>query len=322
MTWIVWRQQRPVFITLVAGLAVAVVAILLLRAVMVADLTAGNLLDCVGKGLDACGGPAANEFQTAWFDKMHLAEATVLAAPVLIGVFVGAPLFAREFEQGTHALAFTQSVSRTRWMATKFVVAALPALVVVVVYQLVVHSWLDAAGQLGPLSTGPFYFTTFDAHGVSPVAYTLFAYTLGMFAGAVFKRTLVAMTLTLGLFIVVRVVIGGVREFLIAPTRVLSDDLDGRTVERGPLVVESGFLDAKGAVVADPTPMMNCVGKADAQGAVDFAACYRENGLAQRYADVIPVDQATTLHLLEASIFAGLAVLFVLGSVWAVRRQV
>ena len=321
MTWIVWRQQRPVFITLVAGLAVAVVAILLLRAVMVADLTSGNLLDCVGKGLDACG-PAASDFQTTWFDRLHLAEATVLAAPVLIGVFVGAPLFAREFEQGTHALAFTQSVSRTRWMATKFVVAALPALVVVAVYQLVVHSWLDAAGQLGPLSTGPFYFTTFDAHGVSPVAYTLFAYTLGMFAGAVFKRTLVAMTLTLGLFIAVRVVIGGVREFLIAPTRVISDDLDGRTVERGPLVVESGFLDAKGAVVADPTPMMNCAGKGDAQGAVDFAACYRENGLAQKYADVIPVDQATTLHLLEASIFAGLAVLFVLGSVWAVRRQV
>ncbi|MDX8146827.1 ABC transporter permease [Lentzea sp. BCCO 10_0061] len=322
MTWIVWRQQRPVFITLVAGLVVAVVAILLLRAVMVADLTAGNLLDCVGKGIDACNSPAANDFQTTWFDRLHLAEVTVLAAPVLIGVFVGAPLFAREFEQGTHALAFTQSVSRTRWMATKFVVAALPALVVVLAYQLVVHSWLDAAGQLGPLSMGPFYFTTFDAHGVSPVAYTLFAYTLGMFAGAVFKRTLVAMTLTLGLFIAVRVVIGGVRESLIAPTRVLSDDLDSRTVVRGPLVVESGFLDAKGAVVADPTPMMNCAGKGDAQGAVDFAACYRENGLAQRYADVIPVDQATTLHLLEASIFAGLGVLFVLGSVWAVRRQV
>ena len=322
MTWVVWRQQRPVFITLAAGLVVSVAVILLWRAGMLADLRAGNLEGCVVRIFDGCGGKAADEFQDAWFDKLHIAMGTVLAAPVLIGVFVGAPLFAREFEQGTHALAFTQSVSRTRWMATKFVVAALPALVVVVAYQLVVHSWLDAAGNLGPLSTGPFYFTTFDAQGVSPVAYTLFAYTLGMFAGAVFKRTLVAMTLTLGLFIAVRTVLAGVREFLVTPTRVLSDDLDGRTVERGPLVVESGFLDAKGAVVADPTPMMNCAGKGDAQGAVDFAACYRENGLAQKYADVIPVDQATTLHLLEASIFAGLAVLFVLGSVWAVRRQV
>jgi ABC-type transport system involved in multi-copper enzyme maturation permease subunit len=323
MTWIVWRQQRPVFITLVAGLAVAVAVILLLRAGMAADLVARNLVDCAAKGLEACMGPAATEFQTAWFDKMHIAQATVLVAPVLIGVFVGAPLFAREFEQGTHALAFTQSVSRTRWMATKFLVAALPALVVVVVYQLVVHSWLDVAGKLGPLSTGEFYFTTFDSHSVSPLAYTLFAYTLGMFTGALFKRTLVAMTLTLSLFVAVRVVLGGVREFLITPTRVISDDVDGPALAgRGPLVVESGFLDARGNVIADPTPMMNCGSKADAQGVVDTAACYRENGLAQRYADVIPVEQATTLHLLEGSVFVGLAALFLLGSVWAVRRQV
>lgn len=321
MTWIVWRQQRPVVITLVAGLVVAVAAILLLRAGMVADLTARNLLDCVDKGVEACRGAAASEFQTTWFDRMHAAEATVLVAPVLIGIFVGAPLFAREFEQGTHALAFTQSVSRTRWMATKFVVAALPALVVVVAYQLVVHSWLDAAGKLGPLSMGPFYFTTFDAHGVSPVAYTLFAYTLGMFAGAVFRRTLVAMTLTLGLFIAVRTVLVGVREFLVTPTRRLSDDLDTTEVVRGPLVVDSGFLDAQGAVVTDPGSMMNCAAKGDVQGVVDFEVCYRANGLAKRFWDVIPVEQATTLHLVEASIFTGAAVLFVLGSVWAVRRQ-
>ncbi|MET9229557.1 hypothetical protein [Lentzea sp. NPDC003310] len=323
MTWIVWRQQRPVFITLFAGLVVSVAAILLWRAGTIADVRAGNLADCVARGLDACRGKAADDFQDAWFDKLHIAQGTVLAAPALIGVFVGAPLFAREFEQGTHTLAFTQSVSRTRWTATKFLVAALPALVVVLVYQLVVHSWLDVAGELGPLATGEFYFTTFESQGVSPIAYTLFAYTLGMVTGALFKRTLVAMTLTLGLFVAARVVLSGVREFLVTPTRVISNDLDGtRDLDGRPLVVESGFLDAKGAVVADPTPMMNCAGRGDAQGAVDFAACYRENGLAQRYADVVPADQATTLHLLEASVFAGFAVLFALGTVWAVRRQV
>ncbi|MET9628382.1 hypothetical protein ABZX92_13045 [Lentzea sp. NPDC006480] len=323
MTWIVWRQQRPVFITLAIGLVVAVGAVLLLRAGMVADLSARNLLDCVSKGLEACRGNAANEFQNTWFDRMHLAEAAVIAAPALMGVFVGAPLFAREFEQGTHALAFTQSVSRTRWMATKFLVAVVPALVFVVVFQLVVHSWLDAAGQLGPLATGPFYFTTFEAQGVSPIAYTLFAYTLGMFAGALFKRTLVAMSLTLGVFVVARFVLTGVREFLITPTRLVSDDPTlSAFPERGPLIVESGFLDAKGAVIADPAPLMNCGSKGDAPVVTDYATCYKQNGLAQRYADVIPVDQVGTLHLLEASIFIGLAVLFVLGAVWAVRRQV
>ncbi|MDT7788419.1 MAG: hypothetical protein QOF58_6838 [Pseudonocardiales bacterium] len=323
MTWIVWRQQRPMFITLAAGLVVSVAAVLLWRAGMVADLGARNLLDCVKQDLATCHARAGMEFQNAWFDKMHAAQGLVIAAPALMGVFVGAPLFAREFEQGTHALAFTQSVSRTRWMATKFVVAAVPALLFVIVFQLVVRSWLDAAGELGPLATGPFYFTTFEAQGVSPIAYTLFAYTLGMFAGALFKRTLVAMSLTLGVFVAVRVVLAGTRESLITPARVLSDDPSKPALaDSGPLVVNSGFLDSSGAVVKDSTPLMNCASKGDAPVVTDLAACYKKNGLAQSYADIIPADQASTLHLLEASIFAGLAVLFVLGAVWAVRRQV
>ena len=154
MTWIVWRQQRPVFITLAAGLVVAVGAILLWRAGMVTDLSARNLLDCVDGSLRACRSRDVMEFQNAWYDKMHIAQGLVIAAPALMGVFVGAPLFAREFEQGTHALAFTQSISRTRWTATKFAVAVLPALLFVIVLQVAVHSWLDAAGGLGPLAEG------------------------------------------------------------------------------------------------------------------------------------------------------------------------
>ncbi|WP_434441414.1 ABC transporter permease [Lentzea sp. E54] len=326
MTWIVWRQQRPMFITLAVALAVTVAVILVWRAGMIADISARNLLDCVRGEADICRGTAVvNEFQNAWFMRLHVTQGLVLVVPALLGVFVGAPLFAREFEQGTHALAFTQSVSRTRWMATKFLVAAVPVLLFVGVFQVVVHSWLDAAGKLGPLGTGPFYFTTFDSQGVSPIAYTLFAYTLGMATGALFKRTLVAMTVTLGVFVAVRAALGAVRESMITPTRLLSDDVatPGGFVERGgPLVLESGFLDPQGAVVADPGSLMSCPSNGQKVTDADLAACYRKNGLAQSYADVIPVDQATTLHLLEGAIFAGLTVLLVLGSVWAVRRQV
>ena len=34
-------------------------------------------------------------------------------------MFWGAPLLAREFETGTFRLAWTQSVTRTRWLAVK-----------------------------------------------------------------------------------------------------------------------------------------------------------------------------------------------------------
>jgi ABC-type transport system involved in multi-copper enzyme maturation permease subunit len=40
----------------------------------------------------------------------------VLAVPLLIGMFWGAPLISREFEAGTFRLAWTQGVTRTRWL--------------------------------------------------------------------------------------------------------------------------------------------------------------------------------------------------------------
>jgi hypothetical protein len=39
-----------------------------------------------------------------------------MAVPLLFGLFWGAPLLAREFEDGTHNLAWTQGVTRIRWL--------------------------------------------------------------------------------------------------------------------------------------------------------------------------------------------------------------
>lgn len=325
MTWIVWRQQRPAFITLAVGLVVAAATILLLRAGMVSDLKAGNLVECVQQSLDSCRGQAARDFRDSWYDLIHIAQIAVIVVPAMIGVFIGAPLFAREFEQGTHVLAFTQSVSRTRWMVTKFVVAAFPALLFVVVLQLLVRSWVNAAGQLGPLVGGPFYFSTFDAQGVSPIAYTVFAFTLGVFVGALSRRTLVAITLTLGVFVVLRGFLAVKRQNLIDPVRVQSDVLTDPYDSMGPgqVVMDTGFLDAKGAVVANPgAAQAPCVPAVRVEVSIeDRTACWQQNGLARSFRDVLPIEQATTMHLLEASIFAGVSVLFVLGTVWAVRRQ-
>ena len=44
----------------------------------------------------------------------------VTVAPALVGLFFGAPLIARELETGTFRLAWTQSVTRQRWLAVKF----------------------------------------------------------------------------------------------------------------------------------------------------------------------------------------------------------
>ena len=45
-----------------------------------------------------------------------------------IGIFWGAPLVARELETGTFRLAWTQSVTRTRWLVVKLVLVGLAAI--------------------------------------------------------------------------------------------------------------------------------------------------------------------------------------------------
>ena len=49
---------------------------------------------------------------------------------MVVGVFWGAPMIARELEAGTSRLVWTQSVTRTRWLATKLGVAGVGAAVV------------------------------------------------------------------------------------------------------------------------------------------------------------------------------------------------
>ncbi len=75
----------------------------------------------------------------------------IYVVPALIGVFWGAPLIARELETGTHRLAWNQSVTRTRWLATKLVIVGAAAAVTVGLLSWAVTSWAhhidDATGD-------------------------------------------------------------------------------------------------------------------------------------------------------------------------------
>ncbi|HEY0495920.1 MAG TPA: ABC transporter permease subunit [Kutzneria sp.] len=326
MIRVVWRQQRAQLITLLAVLMVGAGAVIVARMSMTSYLDGHGLTSCVTGGIqgNGCGTDVAQSFQDIWFDRMKIAQLFVLALPVLVGLFCGAPLFARELEQGTHVLAFTQSVSRLRWMSSKMLVSAVPALVVVAVVQLLVEWWVGAAGKIGPLASGPYFYATFGSSGFAPLAYTVFAFTLGMFVGAVSRRTLVAMTVTLGVTVVLRFVLSSVQQFLVPAQRIVSDDPSASLAEAGSLEVFGGYLDANGAVV--PTAKAadaigNCGSRGDATPVTDNAACYRDHGLAKWFADVVPVSAAGAVHLVEAAIYLGLAVVFVLGTGWAVRRQ-
>lgn len=69
---------------------------------------------------------------------------------------------------------------------------------------------IDQAARLAinspfPLGMGPFSLITFDTHGIVPLGYAVFAFTLGVTAGVLLRRTIPAMAVTLAIFTAVQV---------------------------------------------------------------------------------------------------------------------
>jgi hypothetical protein len=137
----------------------------------------------------------------------------VVVVPGIVGIFWGAPLVASELEAGTFRLAWTQSVTRSRWMVVKLGVVGLASMAVAGLFSLIVTWWsspLDRANMN--------QFGTFDQRDLVPIGYAAFAFAVGITAGVLTRRTVPAMATTLVALVAVRLAISSwIRPLLIAP---------------------------------------------------------------------------------------------------------
>jgi hypothetical protein len=222
MTWLTWRQFRAQ----AAAAAVALAAFAVLLAVTGPHLASlyrsDGVAGCHGGG---CTQPASNFLDDAsGYTLLYvLGMAVILLAPAVIGIFWGAPLIAREFETGTFRLAWTQTTTRTRWLAAKLALPGLAAVAVTAGLSLMFGWWAAPIGQAArlasnggfPIGMGPFSPPAFATHGVTPLGYAAFAFTLGVTAGLLLRRAIPAMAVTLGVFAIVQVVMPlGIRPHL------------------------------------------------------------------------------------------------------------
>ncbi|TGB12684.1 ABC transporter permease [Streptomyces sp. MZ04] len=132
---------------------------------------------------------------------MEQGAVALLLLPVLIGAFVAGPVIGREMESGAYKLAWTQSVSPARWLASKLTTAAAltagGALVLMAVFQ------LGAWNLLGRWNLSWTDRGVYEAVGPALVAYCLFGVAVGALVGLLVRRTLLALS-------VAGVVTGGV----------------------------------------------------------------------------------------------------------------
>lgn len=191
MIWLTWRQHRTQLLVTV-GLLLGLGTFLLVHGMGTADIAARFAADP----------RALAEALGARFQPVNNVLGWLPLAPAAIGLFWGAPVLAKEFERGTHKLVWTQSVSRRRWIATKL--GGLAGLVVLagLAFGAMMQAWLWTfhgtryANRFADV--GMFVVT-----GILPAAWWLFAFITGVAAGAVLRRTLPAIAVTLAVTVTV-----------------------------------------------------------------------------------------------------------------------
>jgi hypothetical protein len=208
-----WLQARTPTLTGAAA-ATAVVLIALITGLEVSHLYASVVTHCQTAG--DC--PAATARYASQQHFLQNALPFLLrVAPAVLGIFWGAPLCAREFETGTFRLAWTQSVSRRRWLVTKLAMGLGATVVVAGILTLAVTWWSRGFDILSANQ-----YANFDERDIAPIGYAAFAFTLGALVGAVVRRVLPAMAITLAGFVAVRLaVMAWVRPHLFTPIRTI-----------------------------------------------------------------------------------------------------
>ena len=124
----------------------------------------------------------------------------MFAVPVLLGAFAGAPLLARELESGTFRFAWTQGAGRTRWAVSTLLVPAAVVMAATGAFTGIFYWYFRPFIALGQVSE--MLPLAFALLGVAFAAWTLLAYSLSAFLGAVFRRTVPAMAVTLVVYVV------------------------------------------------------------------------------------------------------------------------
>ena len=195
MTWLVWRQHRIQFLAGAVLLAAFAVLIVITGVQVANQYHAAQAACAAGQGCRHLGGLFLGSHAVGFL------IICTLGAPALVGLFWGAPLVAAEVEAGTTQFAWMQSVTRKRWLAVKIGWMLLAAAIWGGVISALVTWWEgpNNAEQLDAFQPG-----RFDLMGLVPVAYSVFALALGIAAGALLRRTLPAMIVTLAGFIAVR----------------------------------------------------------------------------------------------------------------------
>ncbi|MFD5426409.1 ABC transporter permease [Streptomyces sp. NPDC127084] len=306
MTWLVWRQHRMAFLLLL-GVAAATTAGLAWLAQEASSAVAAVKVPNPS--------PAATTALNEAYQLLDSAGLALVGLPVIIGLFIGAPLFAGDLETGTAKFVGVQSRSRWTWVATKLGMAALFAAAAALSTGFAMKAMLTPLVNHMAVNANFTDAGAFDTTGPTAVAWAVLGVLTGAAAGLLARRTLPAMVVTLGVLLAVKVGWELVR-LMFAPT-VVKTTSGGRVGEddapefpANALEIDTSFVTGDGTLL----------GWSTCANATDRVACLRGEGAVGWYREYLPFSHMEAMQWAASGALAGLILLTAGVLVYGARR--
>jgi hypothetical protein len=348
MIWLTWRQFRTKALVIYAALAV--VAVLL-------AITGPQLTDLYRASSDSfVPSFAADKFKrTVYFAGFG----AVYLLPAIVGAFWGAPLVARDLEEGTHRLAWNQSITRNRWLATKLGFVALAAIGAGLI-SLAVTWWcapfdktVNGGYRDGSIFAAPRLTPAlFGARGIVPIGFVVLAFVIGVTAGLVIRRTVPAMAVTLASIVALQILVPlYVQAHLVTPNSLTATithdnvttleafgpDRNGLTTvshigisidEPGAWITSNKTIDSSGRVVTTLPPVASECSKPSGPGQESEGPgngpCFSAEALTQagyrQRVEYVPANRFWALQSRETGVLLSIAALLAGFCFWRIRR--
>jgi len=313
VTWLSWRQQRTETIVAAALLALLTVAFVP-EGIQLANYFAHHhVARCINSQTQACGfvignfalsaGTVGALFDSGWFNLV----------PGLIGVALAVPLLL-ELENGTLRLAWTQSITRGRWLASKLGFSVGTVLLAAGCFTLLL-TWYQR-----PLARVYGRWDHFDFEWFVPIGYALFALGLALAIGVVLRRSAIALVIAFGLYVAGRVFVeSGLRKHFMAPlAATFSQSSAGPNLSHAWVISEGPSDKAGQAFVGTPGVFQNCA-KIGPEGFKHLnQACMARHGAGFTHAVYQPASRFFEFQGIETALFGGVALLLIAFAAWRV----
>lgn len=318
MIWLSWRQQRTETLITAAILA-ALAAAFIPSGIQLADLFAQqHLAHCAGRQTPACAFAVGSFVNSGGFVHGLLEGGWLNLIPGLIGVAVAVPLLV-ELETGTTRLAWTQSITRRRWIATKGAVAVGTVLLAGAVFGLL-FTWYQQ-----PYDRIFGHWDEFGFEGIAPLGYVLFGLGLALGIGVLLRRSAVALVVAFGAYVAGRLFVQSwLRQRFLTPlSATWGLHGSGPNVSHAWVIAE-GPSDRAGHLLSGNSNVFQLCsrpGSGPKGGRALEPACMARHGAGFTHVLYQPASRFWEIQGIETALFGGVALVLLAFAAWWLQRR-